>query len=177
MVAVSAMDSVEARSANEPLDEVDARILAGVRSLWDALDPVPSTLVDQIQFATRLESALDLASADFEVLRLTERMRFEVARGEEQSRLITFDSDSLTIMIKIDLNRNGTVRVDGWLTPPASHPIELRTAEGSLTTASDDGGRFALDGIEPGMAQLVVRPTGTVPGDRGRTVTTPSIVL
>jgi hypothetical protein len=171
MVAVSAMDSVEARSANEPLDELDARILAGVRSLWDALDPVPSTLVDQIQFATQLESV------DFEVLRLTERMRFEVARGAEQSRLITFDSDSLTIMIKIDLNRNGTVRVDGWLTPPASHPIELRGTEGSLTTTSDDGGRFALDGIEPGMAQLVIRPTGTVPGDRGRTVTTPSIVL
>jgi hypothetical protein len=152
MVAVSAMDSVEARSAGEPLDELDARILAGVRSLWDALDPVPSTLVDQIRFA------MDLESADFEVLRLTERMRFEVARGEEQSRLITFDSDSLTIMIKIDLNRNGTVRVDGWLTPPASHPIELRTTAGSLSTASDDGGRFALDGITPGMAQLVVRP-------------------
>lgn len=165
------MDSVEARSAGEPLDELDARILAGVRSLWDALDPVPPTLVDQIRFA------MDLESADFEVLRLTERMRFEVARGEEQSRLITFDSDSLTIMIKVDLNRNGTVRVDGWLTPPATHPIELRTTAGSLTTASDDGGRFALDGIAPGMAQLVVRPTGTVPGGRGRTVTTPSIVL
>jgi hypothetical protein len=165
------MDSVEARSAGEPLDELDARIMAGVRSLWDALDPVPPTLVDQIRFA------MDLESADFEVLRLTERMRFEVARGEEQSRLITFDSDSLTIMIKIDLNRNGTVRVDGWLTPPATHPIELRTTAGSLTTASDDGGRFALDGIAPGMAQLVVRPTGTVPGGRGRTVTTPSIVL
>src|SRR5882757_6921014 len=175
MAAVSAMDSVEAKSANEPLDELDARILAGVRSLWDALDPVPSTLVDQIQFATGLESALAPESVDFEVLRLTERMRFEVARGEEQSRLITFDSDSLTI--KIDLNRNGTVRVDGWLTPPASHPIELRITDGSLTTTSDDGGRFALDGIEPGMAQLVVRPAGTVPGDRGRTVTTPSIVL
>jgi hypothetical protein len=165
------MDSVEAQSAGEPLDELDARILAGVRSLWDALDPVPPNLVDQIRFA------MDLESADFEVLRLTERMRFEVARGEEQSRLITFDSDSLTIMIKIDLNRNGTVRVDGWLTPPATHPIELRTTAGSLTTASDDGGRFALDGIAPGMAQLVVRPTGTVPGGRGRTVTTPSIVL
>src|SRR5882757_1022489 len=175
MAAVSAMDSVEAKSANEPLDELDARILAGVRSLWDALDPVPSTLVDQIQFATGLESALDPESVDFEVLRLTERMRFEVARGEEQSRLITFDSDSLTIMIKIDLNRNGTVRVDGWLTPPASHPIELRTTAGSLSTASDDGGRFALDGITPGMAQLVVRPTGTVNGNRERTVTTPGV--
>jgi len=171
MAAVSAMDSVEARSAGEPLDELDARILAGVRSLWDALDPVPSTLVDQIRFA------MDLESADFEVLRLTERMRFDVVRGEEQSRLITFDSDSLTIMIKIDLNRNGTVRVDGWLTPPASHPIELRTTAGSLSTASDDGGRFALDGITPGMAQLVVRPTDTVPNGRERTVTTPSIVL
>jgi hypothetical protein len=165
------MDSVDARSAGEPLDELDVLILDGVRDLWDALDPVPSTLVEQIRFA------MDLESADFEVLRLTERMRFAAARGEEQSRLITFDSDTVTIMIKIDLNRNGTVRLDGWLTPPASHPIELRTTDGALTTASDEGGRFALDGIRPGMAQLVVRPTGTMPDERGRTVTTPSIVL
>jgi hypothetical protein len=165
------MDSVDARSAGEPLDDLDFAILRGVRGLWDALDPVPANLVDQICFA------LDLESADFEVLRLTERMRFEVARGEEQSRLITFDSDTLTIMIKIDQNRNGTVRLDGWLTPPASHPIELRTTAGALATASDDGGRFALDGIQPGMAQLVVRPAGTMPTQRGRTVTTPSIVL
>jgi hypothetical protein len=34
-----------------------------------------------------------------------------------------------------------------------------------------------LDGIRPGMAQLVVRPTGTMPDGGGRTVTTPSIVL
>lgn len=159
-------------AANGPLDELDFAILTDVRALWDALDPVPPTLVDQICFA------MDLESTDFEVLRLTERMRFEVARGEEQSRLITFDSDSLTIMIKIDQNRNGTVRLDGWLTPPASHPIELRTMDGSMVTASDDGGRFALDGIRPGMAQLVVRPNGTqTPADQGRTVTTPSIVL
>jgi len=161
--------------AGEPLDELDFSILRDVRELWDALDPVPATLVDQICFA------LDLESADFEVLRLTERMRFEVARGEEQSRLITFDSDSLTIMIKIDENRNGTVRLDGWLTPPASHPVDLRTTNGTMSTSSDDGGRFALDGIRPGMAQLVVRPTGTITAaqaeQRGRTVTTPSIVL
>lgn len=161
------MDSVDARSAGEPLDELDFSILRGMHALWDALDPVPSMLVDQICFALALEST------DFEVLRLTERMRFEVARGEEQSRLITFDSDALTIMIKIDENRDGTVRLDGWLTPPASHPIELRTPIGSLSTLSDDGGRFALDGIRPGMAQLVVRPLA----ERGRTVTTPSIVL
>jgi hypothetical protein len=161
------MDSVDARSAGEPLDQLDFSILRGVRALWHALDPVPSALVDQICFAMALESN------DFDVLRLTERMRFEVARGEEQSRLITFDSDALTIMIKIDRNRDGTVRLDGWLTPPASHPIELRTPAGSMTTTSDGGGRFALDGIGPGMAQLVVRPLG----ERGRTVTTPSIVL
>ncbi len=40
------------------------------------------------------------------------------ARGAEQSRTITFDSDSLTIMIRIDSNNDGTARVDGWLAPP-----------------------------------------------------------
>jgi hypothetical protein len=174
------MDPVEARLADEPLDELDDSILYGVRTLWDTLDPVPSTLVEQIQFAMSLEAV------ETEVMRLTERAEFALARGEEHSRLITFDSDSLTIMIKIGANRNGTIRLDGWLTPPDSRPIELRTKDGSMNTSSDDGGRFALDGIRPGIAQLVVRPTGRMPLDGstggmsnggGRTVTTPSILL
>lgn len=177
---MSGMDPVEALLAGGALDERDESILDGVRVLWDTLDPVPPTLVEQITFAMSLEAV------DLEVMRLAERTDLALTRGDEQTRMITFDSASMTIMIKIDVNRNGTVRLDGWLTPPATHPIELRTTDGSRATSSDDGGRFALDGIPPGIVQLVVRPAGTMtggaavadtPGARGRTVTTPSIVL
>ena len=79
------------------------------------------------------------------------------ARGTEQSRTITFDSESLTIMIRIDANGDGTVRVDGWLAPPQRREVELKTAADPLSAASDEQGRFAFRRVPRGTAQLVVR--------------------
>jgi hypothetical protein len=160
-------------SPDEPLDDVDRTILAGVKDFWTAADPMPASLLDRVKFAIELENV------DLEVLRLTE-VQPAAARGDEQSRLITFDSESVTIMVSIRPNPDGTIRVDGWLTPAGRHPIELRSSGGldaagmaaETTTVSDEDGRFVLDTIQPGMAQLIVRPTGT-----SRTVTTPSISL
>ncbi|MET0236245.1 MAG: hypothetical protein ABW224_16485 [Kibdelosporangium sp.] len=156
-------------SPDEPLDDTDHSILAGVRDLWTTTDPMPVSLLDRIKFAIELENV------DVEVLRLTE-LQPAAARGDEQSRLITFDSESVTIMVSIRPNPDGTIRVDGWLTPAGCHPIELRSSGGTTgngtATVSDEDGRFVLDTVQPGLAQLVVRPTGTT-----RTVTTPSISL
>jgi hypothetical protein len=164
-------------SPDEPMDELDTTILSGVKNLWTTVDPMPTTLLDRIKFAVELENV------DLEVMRLTELTEPAAARGDEQSRLITFDSESLTIMVSIRQNTDGTIRVDGWLTPAGCHPIELRASnngEGAdsrtltvlITTVSDEDGRFVLDTIPSGMAQLVVRPDGT-----RRTVTTPAIAL
>jgi hypothetical protein len=133
--------------------------------MWHRLDPMPADLLDRIRFAIELETA------DFEVMRLTQ-LGAPAARGDEQSRLITFDSESVTIMVSIKQNADRSIRVDGWLTPAGRHPVELRTTTDPLTTMSDEDGRFVLDAVPPGLVQLIVRPTGTT-----RTVTTPSISL
>jgi hypothetical protein len=148
------------------MDEFDTAVLSGVKDLWSTVDPLPSTLLDRIKFAVELENV------DLEVMRLTELSEPALVRGDEQSRLITFDSETLTIMVSIRQNPDGTIRVDGWLTPAGCHPIELRAASGDQATVSDRDGRFVLDTISPGLAQLVVRPDGTT-----RTVTTPAISL
>ena len=98
-------------------------------------------------------------------------------RGPEQSRTITFDSDSLTIMIRIDQNRDGTARVDGWLAPPQRSEIEVKTTAGSLSAASDEQGRFALASVPRGTAQLVVRPAEQQTSGSGRSVVTPALIL
>jgi hypothetical protein len=156
-------------SPDEPIDDVDRTILAGVKDFWTAADPMPASLLDRVKFAIELENV------DLEVLRLTE-VQPAAARGDEQSRLITFDSESVTIMVSIRPNPDGTIRVDGWLTPAGRHPIELRSSSSAdaagMATVSDEDGRFVLDTIQPGLAQLIVRPTGS-----SRTVTTPSISL
>ncbi|GAB3135986.1 hypothetical protein GCM10027258_09340 [Amycolatopsis stemonae] len=161
------MTTVEPPGANEPLDELDFRLLAGLRELWQDADPMPETLVEQIRFAIQLEDV------DLEVMRIREQEGLPVARSAaEQGRLITFDSESLTIMVNVSPEPGGSIRLDGWLTPPAEHPIEVRTADGPLTTTSDAEGRFAVSGVPHGMVQVLVRTVG-----RARTVSTPAIEL
>jgi hypothetical protein len=162
---MSPSDQIVSAGADEPMDELDAAILAGVREYWESVDPVPSMLVDRIRFA------IDLENVDVEVLRLTELEKVAAARGDENSRMITFDSRSLTIMIGVGSNADDTYRIDGWLTPPASHPIELRTGERTLDTESDASGRFAFGSVAAGLVQLVVRR------EAGQTVTTPAFSL
>ena len=164
---MNAIDSVEPPGGGEPLDELDFRVLAGIRELWAEADPMPATLVEQIQFAIQLEDV------DLEVMRIREQEALSTARSSaEQGRLITFDSETLTIMVNVSPEPGGTIRLDGWLTPPAEHPIEVRTAEGPKATSSDAEGRFAVAGVPHGMVQVLVRTLG-----RSRTVSTPAVEL
>jgi len=98
-------------------------------------------------------------------------------RSEEESRTVTFDSESLTIMISITPTGHDVVRLDGWLAPPGCHGIELRTAGMRRTTTADGQGRFALDDVPHGLAQLVVRPNGGAAESTRRSVVTPAIVV
>jgi hypothetical protein len=159
-------------SADDPLDDADFGLLDGIRELFQATDPMPADLPERIRFS------LALRDLEIEMARLADEDQPAVAaRGAEQSRTITFDSDSLTIMIRIDANRDGTARVDGWLAPPRRRDIELKTAADSLTVTSDEQGRFAFARVPRGMAQLIVAPTDRGPASAGRSVVTPALIL
>ncbi len=159
-------------SADDPLDEADFGLLDRIRELFQATDPMPADLTDRICFS------LALRDLEIEMARLAEEDQLAVAaRGTEQSRTITFDSDSLTIMIRIEANRDGTARVDGWLAPPQRRDLEMKTSGDSLSTASDEQGRFAFARVPRGTAQLIVRPAEPGPGGPGRSVVTPALIL
>ena len=160
-------------SADAPVDELDVAILADMRDMYSATDPVPGALVDQVLFAVAL------ADFDLEVCQVHAAADLAMAgdRAEEPSRTITFDGESLTVMVTISPGEGGTVRLDGWLAPAAAFRVELRTVGGSMATTADDGGRFALDDVPHGLAQLVVRPTEAALTSGVKGVVTPSIVL
>jgi hypothetical protein len=158
--------------ADEPLDDVDLRLLDEIRDMFQAVDPMPADLPERIRFS------LALRDLEIEVARLAdEDLSVLAARGEERSRTITFDSDSLTIMIRIDANRDGTARVDGWLAPPQSREIEIKIVGESLSVSSDEQGRFAFASVPRGTAQLVVRPAQAGASRAGRSVVTPALIL
>ena len=89
------------RIADAPIDELDVAILAGVREAYTALDPVPADLVDRVLFA------IALADLDLEVCQLGAVSELAVAgtRGDEPSRTIAFDGDSLTGGASVDRGR------------------------------------------------------------------------
>ncbi|AUI59628.1 hypothetical protein [Amycolatopsis sp. BJA-103] len=150
----------------ESLDDLDRTLLRQVRELWNETDPVPVNLVEQIQFAVRLKNV------ELEVFRLIECGGVPAARGDERSTLLTFECSSLTIMVSVGARTDGTVRLDGWIQPPAALEIEVRTSSGSITISSDREGRFAVDRVARGMVQLIARPQGG-----GRTISTPAMEL
>jgi hypothetical protein len=159
-------------SADDPLDDADFALLDGIRELFQATDPMPADLPERIRFS------LALRELEIEMSQLAEEYQPAVAaRGTEESRTITFDSDSLTVMIRIEANRDGTARVDGWLAPPQRRELEMKTSANSLSTASDEQGRFAFARVPRGTAQLIVRPAEPGPGRPGRSVVTPALIL
>jgi hypothetical protein len=155
-------------AANGPVDDLDLANLRRVREAFAAADPMPADLPERIRFA------LALTHLKAEVARIVaqEEEHALASRGEEQSRTITFDSESLTIMIRIDLNNDGTVRVDGWLAPAQRREIQMKTEAAELAGAADEQGRFAFARVPRGAAQLVVQAAGS-----GRSVVTPVLVL
>ena len=159
--------------SREPMDDLDFAILDRIREFFGQADPMPADLPERIKFS------LALRDLEAEVARLVEQEDplLLAARGEEQSRTVTFDSDSLTIMIRIDPNQDGTVRVDGWLAPRQRREIEMRTAADALLVVSDEQGRFAFASVPRGTARLSVRPGERGQGGSGRPVVIPALVL
>lgn len=132
------------------LPEDDTELLDVVRQVLDGADPVPAGLVDRVRFA------IELDDIDVELSRLVAMPVLAAARSDEFARLVTFQSDSLTIMVTLEQGADGTTRIDGWLTPAACRRIEVRCTTGPMSTESDDTGRFSLNAVPAGNVRLVV---------------------
>jgi hypothetical protein len=160
-------------ASDELMDDFDFAILDGIRAIFGQADPMPADLPERITFA------LAMRGLEAEVARLVtgEDPRLVAARGTEQSRTVTFDSASLTIMVRIDSNKNGTVRIDGWLAPPQRREIGLQTPTETFSVSSDEQGRFAFADVPRGAARLIAGAAEDDQSGSGSSVVTPAIVL
>lgn len=142
----------------EPLDDVDQAILDQVRAVHELVDPPPADLNERSRFALRL------GSLDIEVCRLFEdTLAGAGARSVERIRTITFESDSLTVMMTVAEQDEPGFRVEGWLAPPGPMRVELRVADApgdalgqTRQVVAEENGRFVFDGVSGGLAQLAV---------------------
>jgi hypothetical protein len=158
-------------AADGPLDDEDAALLGRLRAAWDQRDPVPAGLADWVTLALSLEDI------DVQVARLSSELTALASRaGEDAAITITFENNDLTVMLRIEERAGGQLRVDGWIAPAAEHDVELRTGGRILATAADGHGRFSLDPVPRGLAQLVLRPVRG-PAEGRRATITQSVVL
>jgi hypothetical protein len=155
-----------------PLDEVDADVLAELAAAYTVADPPPPDLDERVTFAV----ALHHGGLEVEVARLAEDLMVgSGARAAEQPRTLTFDGESLTVMVTVVALPGDRRRIDGWLAPPAPLAVELRAGGSDGVThavTADATGRFVIDAVPAGLAQLTVRLPAA-----GRTVVTPAVVL
>jgi len=146
-------------------------VLAELRELYQAVDPVPSTLYTRVRFA------LDLDNVERELATVCADLKLAAVRGVDQARTITFECQLLTIAITISVTGTDRYRLDGWIAPPASLPVEILSAGSRLQTSSDDGGRFVFEDVPTGETQLAVLPVSGGPVELVNPVVTQPIVL
>ncbi|HVQ97042.1 MAG TPA: hypothetical protein VMU51_38865 [Mycobacteriales bacterium] len=152
---------------SDPIDETDLAILDGVRTLYSAVDPVPADLLTCIGFALSLENM------DADSFRPDRAEDLVATRGaDDGSRTITFHNDHLTVLVSVARQPDSTFTIDGWLTPPGTHSVQVRTTDGPTRTVADEQGRFVFTDIPAGVVQFVVRPVGA-----GGPIVTPAVVL
>lgn len=183
--AVGAADAVDAEDEVDTGDDVDvdqvnaleSTILDWVQDLYATNDPVPQDLLARVDFAMDLlgpHDELALLHGDlFDAVGV--RGGESVLRSAEHSRTVTFDSESLTIVIQVSPSGE-TVRVDGWLAPPAVRHVRLRAGECELHTDSDELGGFVLTRVPHGLMQVIVDAADGDP-PQARTVVTTAVLL
>ena len=147
--------ALEERLAAESLDADDFALLNSLRAYYDEHDPVPDGLVERIQFELTLDALqtevatltqLDLASAGTR------------SASTESVRTITFTSESMTTMVTITPDGEGSVRIDGWAAPGAGIRVEILLTDGTRETYADDDGRFVFEQVPTGLVKFALHP-------------------
>ncbi|WP_165368641.1 hypothetical protein [Serinicoccus sediminis] len=150
-----------------PMDQGDVALLTELRETVTRLDPCPAGLTERIAFA------LTVQALQAEVAELT-RAPLVLTRADDdepdQAMTVTFSTDSVSVMVTVSGETDGTARVDGWITCDVEE-IELARPDGRSEVVPVRDGRFVLGSVERGPAYLVVRPPG------GRPVLTPTFAL
>jgi hypothetical protein len=151
------------------IDDADIRVLQQMAQIHDALDPVPSGLVDRIQFGI----TLDALHAEIAELQRSGDLAGVRSEAGTDVQTVTFTSASLSTMVTITPTGQDRVRIDGWVAPGGGVLVELRIVHETLTTTADSDGRFVFDDVPRGLAQFTLR----APSNAHQPVVTPSIEL
>jgi hypothetical protein len=142
----------------------DDELLAGVRSYWEGVDPVPAGMVARLQTAAAL--AASDTDLDVELMLLVERTEeLAGARGASTTAYtLRFAHEGVDLLLRVSTD-GATPRIDGWVVPPSPVTVVLLRGEQALSTLHvGDTGRFEVPDLSPGMLRLRLEPSdGSTP--------------
>ncbi|GAB3739093.1 hypothetical protein [Microlunatus parietis] len=145
---------------DETLDDLDQEILAAIRDLYAATDPMPDDLPLEIEFQLSVQA---LHAEVAELQRSSAAANEPVWRDDQAIRTesLTFSCDRLTAMITMTNLDASSVRIDGWVTAPNCR-VELRVRRAdpgadpiTYPLRADQDGRFVIEPVDRGMASFV----------------------
>jgi hypothetical protein len=157
-----------AGTADAPLDDTDAAVLAEIAAMLEVVDPMPADLVGRVQFNLALDEMYDEVAEMTRVPDDALAVRTDIADAV-RTETLTFAAARLTAMVTVSAAGPGRVRVDGWVTPPGVRRVSLRMQAADRDVTTDDHGRFVADDVREGFVQLVFHPLGA--DDDGLVVT------
>lgn len=142
------------RSATPPTEPGDETLLAELRRVLAAIDPVPK----HVGAAGRL--AIEWRPVDAE---LAELVHDSVVDGPPLGtrsagpRALTFATPALTIELEAERDADDGLRIAGRLVPPQAAEIVVRSDDDVVATRSDEHGRFDVGGLPDGPLRLRLR--------------------
>lgn len=136
----------------------DDALVADLRRLLDAVDPVP----ERVQIATR--AAIEWRTLEAELAALVHDSTIDepllAVRGDSGPRALTFEASELTIEIETEMQsaeEGDGIRLTGQLVPPQPAHIAIRVGDEVVPARADERGRFGAVGLDSGPLSLRCR--------------------
>ncbi|MGZ8805408.1 MAG: hypothetical protein ACXWZG_08925 [Microbacterium sp.] len=131
----------------------DAALFARMRAMWERVDPMPVDLIDRMVAAVAVE---DL-SREYALLTLVSG-ELAAVRGDTETLTLQFTDGDTSVLLHVTAPDEDHRRIDGWVDATA---LAVRLVQGDREWGAELGehGRFAFDGVKPGVSRirLVVR--------------------
>ncbi len=142
-------------------------VLARLKALAAALDPVPARVVEAARRSFTWQS-IDSELAELVYDSVVDEELVGVRGGG--ARQLTFEAPGVTVELEV---ASGSGRINGQLVPPTEADVEVRHPNGSQMVRCDRLGHFRADGVPSGPISVRCRTGGAA----GRTAHTDWVIL
>lgn len=127
-------------------------LLDELAELYDALDPVPDDLADDVRIAITVQALQAEIAEIVAAPPVLTRTDVDVVPTDS----ITFTSGTVSLMVQVHDADGPAVTIDGWVTAGGA-TIEVHVGDAVIRETADEFGRFVVTDAPRGRTWFVVR--------------------